>query len=212
MKTFLFSVSLFLSFSCCGQEEQNARFVRAGILSGGASISPGLLLQQNISTISIPLTGEYYLDEHVSIKADVFIHVSSGLTADSLRLIANHQLFTGLSYHFKTTGNLDPYLCFQPGLAYSQVKRESKLPFNDQTPNGTIEYTPSVNPILGVAAGINYFFPRFFHIFIEARYVHGNALFNAPWAFPLDELKVQFGLGWNMNVFGTNGRTAKLKG
>jgi hypothetical protein len=205
MKALILSFCLILALSCSAQEQADQRFVRAGILNGGASISPGFLLQQNISTISIPLTGEYYIDEHVSVKSDVFIHVGSGLTADSLRLVANHQLFTGLSYHFKTKGNLDPYLCFQPGLAYSQVKRESKLPFNDETPDGRIEYTPSLNPVLAISAGINYYFPRFFHIFIEARYVHGNALFNAPWAFPLDELKVQFGLGWNINVLKKKG-------
>ncbi len=200
MKSFLVSAFVFLAFFCFGQEEQNTRFVRAGILSGGASLSPGVLLQQNVSTISVPLTGEYYLDEYISIKSDIYISVGSGITADSLSLKTNHQLFTGLAYHFKTKGNLDPYLCFQPGIAYTQVKTESKVPQIDQTPSGTIEYTPSVNPILGFSAGINYYFPRFFHIFIEARYVHGTALFNAPWAFPLDELKLQFGLGWNMNV------------
>jgi hypothetical protein len=200
MKTLIVSISFLFSFFCSAQEEPVQRFVRAGILCGGASISPGLLLQQNSSTISIPLGGEYYLDEFISIKSDVFIHVSSGLTSDSLRLVTNHQLFTGLAYHFKTKSNLDPYLCFQPGLAYSQVKRESKLPFNDQTPDGLIEYTPSLNPVLALACGVKCYFPRFFHIFLELRYVHGTALFNAPWAFPLDELKLQFGLGWNMNV------------
>jgi hypothetical protein len=200
MKTRLFFIMLLFPLLGICQEAPDKRFVHEGILCGDISIAPGMLLNQNISTISIPATLEYYWDDHVSLKNDIYFHVSSGLTNDSLRLIANHQLFVGIAYHFTTKGNFDPYVGFQPGIAYSQVKNESKIPFSDQTPYGRIEYSPSLNPVLGLSVGFNYYFFRYFHLFVEARYVHGTHLYNAPGAFPLDELKCQFGLGWNLNL------------
>lgn len=199
MKNYFLILLLIPAFAF-SQEEQSKRFVHAGILCGDISLAPGLLLQENISTVSIPGTLEYYIDEHVSIKSDVYFHVSSGLTSDSLRLTSNHQLFTGIAYHFKTNGNLDPYMAFQPGLAYTQLTRENKLPNADQTPYGTLSYSPAINPIVGIALGVNYYFPRYFHIFIEMRYVHGTHLYDVPVSFPLDEVKYQFGLGFNINT------------
>jgi hypothetical protein len=182
------------------QEEPSKRYVHTGILCADISISPGGLVNQNVSTISIPAGIEFYFDDHVSFKADVYYHVTSGLTADSLRLIANHQLLCGAAYHFTTRGYFDPYFAFQPGVSYGQVKKESKLPQNMDSPNGKLDYSPNLAPVLGVSLGFNYYFPRFFHIFVEASYIHGTLMFNAPGSFPLDEMKIQFGLGWNLNL------------
>jgi hypothetical protein len=182
------------------QEESSKRYVHKGLLSGDASIAPGMLLKQNVSTVSIPGTLEYFWDEHVSIKADIYYQANAGLTNDSLRLIANHQLFVGINYHIHTNSNFDPYLGFQPGVAYGQVRPESKLPFQEQTPYGQVQYNASLAPVLGLSIGFNYYFFRYFHIFVEARYVHGTLLYNAPGSFSLDELKCQFGLGWNLNL------------
>jgi len=182
------------------EKEKKKQYIHTGILCADVSIAPGFLINQNVSTISIPAGIEFYFDQHVSFKADVYYHVTSGLTNDSLRLTANHQLFCGASYHFTTQGYFDPYLAFQPGISYAQVSNESKLPQKTDNPNEKIEYTPNLAPVLGISLGFNYYFPRFFHIFVEARYVHGVLMYNAPGSFPLDELKLQFGLGWNLNL------------
>ncbi len=200
MKTFILSLYLLIPILGFTQEEPAKRYVHTGILCGDISLAPGFLLQENISTVSVPAGIEFYVDPHVSFKADVYFHVSSGMTQDSLKLIANHQLFVGASYHFTTKGYFDPYLSFQPGVSYAQVQNESKIQVDAQTKYGTIDYSANIVPILGVALGFNYYFPRYFHIFVEARYVHGTLLYNAPGSFPLDELKLQFGLGWNLNL------------
>jgi hypothetical protein len=199
MKKIFFILGLFPSL-LFAQDEPTTRFVHAGILCGDISLAPGMLVQQNISTVSVPTTLEFYIDDHVSLKDDVFFHVSSGQTADSLKLTANHQLFVGIAYHFTTRGNLDPYMAFQPGISYSQLTRENKLPNYDNTPDGTISYSANLVPVASLSLGVNYYFPRYFHMFVEVRYVHGTLLFNAPGAFPLDEIKCQFGLGWNLNM------------
>jgi len=190
----------FLSLGLLAQETPKKRYVHTGIFCADVSIAPGFLINQNVSTISIPAGIEFYLDEHVSFRADVYFHVASDITSDSLKLTANHQLLCGASYHFATKGYFDPYLAFQPGVTYGQVTPQNKLPMNTETPNGTIAYSPNLAPILGIALGFNYYFPRFFHIFVEARYIHGTLLYNAPGAFPLDEMKISFGLGWNLNL------------
>jgi hypothetical protein len=203
MKRIIIFSLLLLPFKQYAQDtkdDKHKRYVHTGIFCADVSIAPGFLINQNISTISIPAGIEFYMDSHVSFKADVYYHVTSGLTSDSLRLTANHQLFCGAAYHFTTKGYFDPYFAFQPGVSYGQVTPESKLPRTTDTPNGKIDYNGNLAPILGLSLGFNYYFPRFFHIFVEARYVHGTLLYNAPAAFPLDELKIQFGLGWNLNL------------
>ncbi|HXC04473.1 MAG TPA: hypothetical protein VNZ86_06950, partial [Bacteroidia bacterium] len=128
MKKTLLPILLFSLLMQTGYAQEVIRigFVQAGMLCGDASLAPGILLNQNISTVSVPLSAEYYLDSRISIKADIYLHVSSGMTSDSLTLISNHQLFTGLAYHFRTKGYFDPYVGFQPGVSYAQIKSDSK--------------------------------------------------------------------------------------
>ena len=191
---------LWLNGVLSAQEQANSLpFIHKGLLCTDLSIAEGMLLNQKVSTVSVPARLEYYLDHHVSLKNDIYFHISSGMTKDSLKLVLNHQLFAGIAYHFCSRSFFDPYIALQPGLAYAQVKSEQVNQVNEHTPFGQIDYTPNINPVLGLSAGFNYFFPRYFHFFIEIRYIHGTHLFNAPMAFSLDELKGQFGLGWNFD-------------
>jgi hypothetical protein len=196
---FMLCFLLLNSFLFCQEESGTTSVNRKGLICTDISIAEGLLLNQKVLTVSIPARLEYYLDEHVSLKNDIYFHVSSGMTKDSLKLVLNHQLFVGIAYHPSTRSFFDPYIAFQPGLAYAQVKSVQITPPPDHTPFGQIDYTPNLNPVLALSLGFNYFFPRYFHFFIELRYIHGTHLFNAPAAFPLDEIKGQFGLGWNFD-------------
>ncbi|MFI5151434.1 MAG: hypothetical protein ACHQRM_17030 [Bacteroidia bacterium] len=202
MKVLLQTLILSLVFfSARAQEEAKKQFISAGLLCGDASLAPGYLFSQNISTVSIPLSAEYYIDSRISFKSDIYLHVSSGMTSDSLTLLNNHQLFTGLAYHFKTNGYFDPYIAFQPGVSYAQLHSEmkEKVTVLDVTDPS---YHPNIVPVAALSLGFRYFFPRYFHIFIEARYVHGTLVSDrpTPGSFPLDELKIQFGLGWNIRT------------
>jgi hypothetical protein len=187
------------SFLFCQQEAGSALNNRKRLICADISIAEGMLLNQKISTVSVPARLEYYLDEHVSLKNDLYFHISAGMTKDLLKRILNHESFAGIAYHPSYKPFFDPYIAFQPGLAYTQVRSEEKIRASDPTPFGQIDYTPNLNPVLGLSFGFNYFFPRYFHFFIEIRYIHGTYLFNAPAAFPIDELKGQFGLGWNFD-------------
>jgi hypothetical protein len=197
----LLLICLAFAVTASAQDEPAKRFVTAGLLCGDASLAPGFLLSENISTVSIPLSAEYYFDGHVSLKADIYIHVSSGMTSDSLTLKSNHQLFTGLAYHFVTKGYFDPYIGFQPGLSYAQLQSDAKTTYSVLNETD-LSYHPNIVPVMAVSVGFRYFFPRYFHIFIEARYVHGTLVCDrpTPGSFPLDELKMQFGLGWNIRT------------
>jgi hypothetical protein len=76
------------------QEESSKRYVHKGLLSGDASIAPGMLLKQNVSTVSIPGTLEYFWDEHVSIKADIYYQANAGLSPTTNCLWASITTYT----------------------------------------------------------------------------------------------------------------------
>jgi hypothetical protein len=190
-----------LHTSDCFSQEESKRYIRKGLIRDQGTIAPGLLLKDNLSTISLYGTLEYYVADNVSVRGDGYY----GLQIDEPTylmlpgpipsfLSSNHQLYAGVSYHFTTKGHLDPYLAFEPGVAFSQ----SVIGIH---PNGDYLYSKtSANPLLSPALGFNFYFQRVFHLFCEARYIQGNHLSDAPVSLSLNELRFAFGLGLNLNL------------
>ena len=189
----LLIIALF-TFSAFAQKD-TTRYIHKHLLRAQATISPGFMLRTSSNNIYIHGNLEYYLDETISLRGDGYYFVSSLGNTDHFTM--HHSFFSGASYHFKTKNHFDPYFGIQPGLSitqaiYNPCSPEVLCPFS-----GPVQHTPSANPLLSGVIGFNYYAQKIFHIFGEARYVHGKHLSEYG---PLDlkEIRLSFGLGFNL--------------
>lgn len=195
-KIFFALLALILLYtSDCFSQEESKRYVRKGLIRDQGTIAPGLLLKDNLSTISLYGTLEYYVADNVSVRGNGYygMQIDKPNFDKTPYLSSNHQLYAGISYHFTTKGHLDPYLGFEPGVAFSQS-------VIGKTDEETFVSNTSANPLLSPVIGFNFYFQRVFHLFCEARYIQGKHLSNAPTSLSLNELRFAFGLGLNLNL------------
>ncbi|CAG0966540.1 MAG: hypothetical protein HND27_04205 [Bacteroidetes bacterium] len=170
---------------------QSDVFIEKGLLRFQGTLSAGKMLQQNVKNVLLHGDMEYYTDQKISIRSDVYYFVNS--PGNNKPLKQNHSLFVGSNFHLFSQGSFDAYIGIQPGVALSQsaVPKESSPVFST--------YPSTFNPLFSGIVGFNYYGPQYFHLFIQARYISGNHLSDvAP--IPLEELRVSFGLGFNLNV------------
>ena len=192
------SIVLMLAAFTSFAQEATDRFVREGLLRAQSTIATGAMFDPQLSNIYLHGSLEYYTDPSLSIRGDSYYFLKTLGDGYSIYFEKNHSTFAGASYHFKTNGNLDPYFAFQPGVAASQVNY-------DVCPDSMLCYIGSTNskltlsPLLSGVLGFNYYAPKIFHLFLEARYVQGKHLSEAG-SVSLNELKFSFGLGFNINV------------
>jgi hypothetical protein len=189
----LLLVLLHISFFSFSQTD-SSRFVDKGLLRAQGGFGSGTFISGG-DGINTYLHGdlEYYLSPNVSVRSESYYFLS---TYQGTEIFSkNHSNFAGIMYHFNTKGHLNPYIGFQPGITYSQLKKPDIMTFAPEEVNST--YLATFNPLMGFSAGINYYAPRFFHLFMHLKYVTGKHLSDRP-AVSLNELKVTFGLGWNL--------------
>jgi len=171
------------------QESKKERVVSKGLLRAQGIMSFGRLVDLGETTMFLHGNLEYHVTEVVTARSDIFYFLKSD---DENTLNMNHQLFEGASFHIKTKGNFDPYFGFQPGIAWS----ESKVPTlinNDYTYSAN-----SVNPLISGVIGFNFYATKFFHLFIDGRFIYGNHLSDSQ-PVSLNEVRISFGLGLNLN-------------
>lgn len=187
-------ISLF-SFPAFAQKD-SARYVHRHLLRAQATISPGLLLDWKIKNIYIHGNLEYYADETVSLRGDGYYFVSNLESRDYFKM--HHSLFSGASYHIKTKNHFDPYMGIQPGVSITQAIYHMCPP--DAACLAVLpaqQSKPSINPLLSGVIGFNYYAQKIFHLFAEARYIHGTHLSDLG-PLQLNEVRVSFGLGFNI--------------
>jgi len=180
---FLLAAVMGLAQTSFTQEESGA-YIRKGLLRATGTISPGILLKENSSTISLHGNLEYYVDHNISLRGDAFYSIT-------LPFQFNHAILSGASYHFKTKNHFDPYLTLEPGIAISKLT---------SVQNQGVQSNFSVNPLFSGAIGFNFYFEKYFHLFMEGRYIYGEHLSNADAPYSLSELRFSFGLGYNLHL------------
>ena len=132
----------------------------------------------------------YFTSDDVEVRGDIFYLV--GTLQDSAAFSVNNQLFFGPMWHIETTTNIDPYIGFQPGIAYA---RSTRIVLSENK----VTTTPvSTDPTFSLVGGVSYYGEKFFHMFAEARYVRGTHLGGGTPVY-LDELRISVGLGFNLN-------------
>jgi hypothetical protein len=208
LKYILLTPLVYISFF--GQAQENeSQFIRKHLVRADASIVPGYIFKDNLQNVHLNGNLEYYADNKISIRGDAnYMMGSTGHTKDSMKLKDYFSVMLGTSFHIATNNHFDPYFILQPGIAYTSSYYDSKAGRSDESEGYKKYYTGTVTPLASAGLGFNYYFQRFAHLFLETRYVYGNHLSEAPSPISLQELRVTFGLGFNVFVIKEKKRPA----
>jgi len=153
------------------------------------SFSAGLLTENTQTTQLQGTLAVRPKASRIEIRSDAFYFLNS--VGDRPRFTMNHQLYLGAFYRF-SDNQLQPYLGFQPGIAYAQSSEYGTL---DAT-TGTLNYKKTVNPVGSFTGGLDFFADRLFFMFVETRYIFGKHTSDTYPIF-LDEWRFSFGLGFH---------------
>lgn len=171
-----------------------ADFNKSGMLRATATFAVGKPF--NVNTLHAYIKGEleYQMEERWSVRSEIYYMVGNTGGASNKYFDEYHSLFTGLSYHFTKKRQFDPYLGLQAGVLWSELT----TPLSTEEPLYEIERT-SVDPLISLHGGFNYYATNYFHLFMNVRYLYGVR--TAPGSIrDLSELRFSFGLGFNINV------------
>jgi hypothetical protein len=197
MLKYLFIIPLLSCFSILSAQQQNEQYIQKHLVRADASIVSGYMFNDNIKNVHLNGNLEYYLDNKVSIRGDAnYMLGSSGISNDSIGLKDNVSVMLGAAFHIHTNGHFDPYFILQPGIAYASSYRQN---YSGEF-TGKNFYPGVMSPIGSAGLGFNYYFQRFAHFFMETRYMYGQHVSNAPSPLSLQELRITFGLGFNLFI------------
>jgi len=199
MKKIASIVLVILGISSAFAQYEKKQFIRKHLIRADASIVSGYMYRSAIKNVHVNGNLEYYVDNTLSIRGDANYLLGSNGISDSMGFIHNHSIMLGPVFHFKTKGHFDPYFILQPGIAYTQSYKQR---FTEDLDNadGRTNYTAVLSPLGTAGLGFNYYFQRFAHLFLETRYVYGQHLAQAPHPLSLEEVRITFGLGFNVFV------------
>jgi hypothetical protein len=186
----LFTVLLALTTLSLHAQDESGRFVHQGLLRAQGTIAVGFM-HSDFKNIYFHGDIGYHVSDDIELRGDGYF--SMGSIGDSTKFNMNHSIFSGGFYHFKTDGKLDPYVGLQPGIGISEYLYSSTDVNGEQ-----IISEKAFSPLIGTVVGINYYGPKIFHLFMNVRFVHGKHISNLGSYF-LDEFRISFGLGWNLN-------------
>ena len=193
MKKTISVIILLIGVIVSQAQETKERYIRKGLLRAMGTISPGIMLKENASTISLHGNLEYYVADNISLRGDSYYFLKAKDNNGNNPFDFNHSTFSGASYHFKTKNHFDPYFALEPGIA---ITKGSPIFLNDVNISGGT----AANPLMSTVIGFNFYFQKFFHLFMETRYIQGKHLSDATTPLSLCELRFSFGLGLNINV------------
>src|ERR1051326_3596374 len=198
-RNILFFVVIFLPAVLSAQEKDKQAFIHRGLLRAMGTISEGAMFSQAATNIYLHGNIEYYISDNVSLRGDGFYFVST--IGDVMPFKFHHAVFSGADFHFKTKNHFDPYIGIAPGISVTSMFLP---PYYTIDPSGTqvknVAGATAVDPLASGVIGVNLYFPKIFHLFIETRYIYGTPLTADAFSQSLSELRFSFGLGLNFDV------------
>lgn len=168
--------------------------IRKGLLRAQATISPGWTVGRTETNIFLHGDLEGYISRSVSVKGDIAYYLG---TQGATWLKHNHSLFFGANYHFPV-GRFDPYIGLQPGVSIIQV-RNTVIDNAEQTYTSR-ESVLKAAPAVAVSTGFNFYVWKYIHFLGRVTYVHANHPTQWGTNHALHDIRVAFGLGWNVNL------------
>ncbi len=163
-------------------------YTGVGLLRGSAAIAPGFLLNAPSTDIYVCGKLEYFTEDRTSFRGESFWYIDS--QQEHALMEQNSQIAFGPFYHF-IKDRLDVGIGFEPGVSLARPRR-----IDAQDEAGPLHVVPSV----ALCAGLTYAVWDYFHFFVDARCVHARYNGSIGGAFPLDEVIIGGGLGWQFRL------------
>ena len=149
MKKTLLILFVLISFAGHSQE-------RDWKLKAGFGFAPGLLTESTYTVQAQGFLG--FMKNKIELRGEAFYYLDS--FGDRPRFSMNHQLYTGVFYHF-SENSLQPYVGFEPGIALTQSSEYGT--FNQSS--GLVEYKKALNPVGAITAGFDLYGENIFFLF-----------------------------------------------
>lgn len=188
LKILVIASLLLIGLSLKAQEDKVDK--KDGMLRATAGIEPGFLLNSGNLTTYISGLLEFHVQERISVRGDV----SAYFNLKDSPLLSNHGLYFGALYHFSDRAIVDPYIGIQPGIHLTKFR------YFDDSGAGPFRTEFRVLPVASIVGGVNFYVSRFFNFYISSRAVFGTFSGGAPLSQPLHELRISFGLGFNLGL------------
>ena len=176
--------------------QENERIIRKGLVGGKGTLAMGSPVNYEGTNMYVSGNLQYYVADNISYRGEVWFFLGSD--GDKNLFKQNSTLFTNFNYHIKTKNNIDPYIGIGPGFSWTQLKEPESILLVPDNNTPISSYSATISPVGSLTAGINYY-NKWAHLFIEAKYVHGVHLSDIP-GVSLNELRIAFGFGWNLNT------------
>lgn len=186
-KVRLYILTSILFSLCFTIKAEEPTIIKKGLLRTQITISPTVFFKSKQSLFYLHGNFEGYVTKKISIAGDAFFSLGNA-SAGTPTFKFNHNIFFGASYHF-TKKNNDFYLGLQPGISITKL-----IVLTD---NSTRPKT-GVNPVVAVVIGYNYYVHKYFHFFVQTRFIAGQHLYNVR--KDLSEFRFSAGLGFNINA------------
>lgn len=166
--------------------------VRFGLMKGNLTIAPGWDLHEGKTNIYLHGILSYYMSRRIALESDAYYFID---TQGDGRLMHNHNVFFGFSYH-RPYRRFDPYIGLQPGIAIIQMRR----PDNDLIDTWVTQSNLKPAPAISATLGFNLYVWKYVHFMGQLRYVHAEHPVEWGETLPLDEFRLSFGISWNVNT------------
>lgn len=167
--------------------------IRKGLFAAHFTIAPGWTLADGNTNLYLHGRTEFYLNRKVSFVGDGYYFLD---TQGDGNLLHNHGVYFGANYHFPFK-RFDPYIGFMPGVSLVQVSNPGIA--QEGTELVTRESVFTAEPSISASIGFNLYIWKHFHFMGQLRYVHASHSTQWAMVYPLDEFRLSFGLGWNVN-------------
>ena len=174
-----------ISFTAFGQKEI---YVRPGLLTATATISPSFMLNRPEVNYYISGYCQGRLDNHFSFRGETHYFVDGAEKVPYLNL--SSRTYFGILGHL-SKGNFDSHIGFMPGISVMQMNGD----FNTKG-----ELRTHVVPSYSANIGVTYYVWKVFNFFANFTYVNSNIRQARGMNGKSDEFMISAGLGFNVNT------------
>ena len=192
MATQINRICIFLLLVKISLAQDNAKpFIHKNLTRATITFGTGYMPQSNLTNLYLCSDLEYYTGDKISLRGENFIFLNS--LKKERQILINNGILVGPMYHFRTSSYLDPFVGLLTGLSITQTQERSIM-----VPNYFIRSGYGFNPLFSPLVGFNYYATRYFHLFINGRWVGGTHLSRTNKPLILNEFRFSFGLGFNI--------------
>ncbi len=181
-------IFVFVCLSSVLQAQDLAKGERKFLLKATGSLYKANQLRSNLQHYYVGGNLEYFFADKYSFRGDIYTLVGERNNVNfSMR--STTQLTAGFNRHFAVNG-WSPFVGVYTGM--TQLHSSPIIQdFVTEKAHPDIQYIP----LVGITAGVQYYFYKYFHFYAEARFTHEVS----PYAsVSIDEISYTAGLGFHI--------------